>query len=84
MVHASASATMVRCSMTRAITTSTNRDSTRPVSSIVSWPPSWIIPGPRYWACPPIWLMAVSKDTRVRVEDCWKIIPSVMFSISLG
>ena len=48
--HASASETIVLCSITRAMTTSTSLLSTRPVSSIVSWPPSWIMPGPRYCA----------------------------------
>ena len=56
MVHTSASSTMVLCSMTRAMTTSTRRESTLPVSPMVSWPPSW--------------LMTVSNDTRVRVLDC--------------
>jgi len=82
--HASASETIVLCSITRAMTTSTSLLSTRPVSSIVSWPPSWIMPGPRYCACPPIWLIAVSNETRVRVDDCWKIIASVMSRISCG
>lgn len=51
---------------------------------MVSCPPSWIIPGPKYCACPPIWLIAVSNETRVRVEDCWKIMPSVMLRIKGG
>ena len=45
-------------------------ESTLPVSPMVSCPPSWIMPGPKYCAWPPIWLIAVSNETRVRVLDC--------------
>ena len=84
MVQLFASSSMVLCSMTRAITTSTSFESTLPVSPMVSCPPSWIMPGPKYCAWPPIWLIAVSNETRVRVDDCWKIMPSVILRISGG
>lgn len=64
---------------TRAMRTSTSEPMTRAVSSRVSWPPSWMVPGPKNCAWPPRSVMAVSKEMRVRVDTCWKIMPSVWF-----
>ena len=64
---------------TRAMRMSTSEPMTRAVSSRVSWPPSWMVPGPKNCAWPPRSVMAVSKEMRVRVDTCWKIMPSVWF-----
>ena len=62
----------------RIITASTMRDSTRAESSIGSPRPSWVSRGDRKMLAPPNCVMATSNDTRVRVEDFSKIIPSVL------
>ena len=69
---------------TRAMRMSTSDPMTRPESSMDSWPPSWMEPGPKNWAWPPRSVMAVSKEMRVRVDTCWKIMPSVLFFRSSG
>ena len=54
-------------------------ESTRAVSSIGSPRPSWVSRGDRNRAWPPNCAIPTSKDTRVRVEDFSKIMPSVRF-----
>ncbi len=43
---------------------------------MVSCPPSWMVPGAKNSAVPPMSAMAVSNEMRVRVDTCWKIMPS--------
>ena len=61
---------------TRAMRMSSIVPMTRAVSSMDSCPPSWMVPGPKNSAWPPRSAMAVSKAMRVRVDTCWKIMPS--------
>ena len=63
----------------RIITTSSMLDSTMALSPIGSPRPSWVSRGERKMAWPPSWIMPASNDTRVRVEDFSKIMPSTRF-----
>ena len=58
----------------RIMMASTKRDSTRAVSAMDSPRPSCISRPVRTIGSPPIWRMATSKDTRVRVDGLSKII----------
>lgn len=59
--------------------TSTMRDRTRAVSSTGSPRPSWVSRGERKIELPPNCAMAVSNETRVRVEDFSNTMPSTLF-----
>ncbi len=56
---------------------STMRLRTRAVSAMVSPRPSWVVPASMISEVPPSWRIAMSKDTRVRVEFFSKIMASV-------
>ena len=57
---------------------STISESTLAVSSMGSPRPSWVSLGDKNIALPPNWDMPASNETRVRVDDFSKIIPSTL------
>ena len=63
---------------------STMREMTSAVSRMVSWSsPTWSVLNSRNSAWPPSFVMAVSNETRVRVEGWSNIMPSTL-SLSRG
>ena len=64
------------CSSVRIMIASHMRERTRAVSATVSPRPSCEVPPSRISALPPNWRIAMSNETRVRVEFFSKIIAS--------
>ena len=75
---AAASNSSRSCSNVRRTTTSTYRESTRPVSSIVSPRPSWSSAVDSATGCAPAEAAATSNETRVRVDGFSKTMATAL------